>query len=70
MPNSAPKTDSQSQFDPNRFPAALRTAFREQIFASGSRSELEGLSEADLDRLADAIEAHVDLAALFAPARI
>ncbi len=53
MPNSAPKTDSQSQFDPNRFPAALRTAFREQIFASGSRSELEGLSEADLDRLAD-----------------
>ena len=26
--------------------------------------------EADLDRLADAIEAHVDLAALFAPDRI
>jgi glutamate dehydrogenase len=53
MPNSAPQTDSQPAFDPKSFPAALRKAFREQIYAGSSQTELEGLSEADLDRLAD-----------------
>ena len=32
--------------------------------------DLAARREADLDRLADAIEAHVDVAALFAPNRI
>jgi adenosylcobyric acid synthase len=33
----------------------------------GSQVDLAARREADLDRLADAIEAHVDLTALFAP---
>ena len=41
-----------------------------QALEGAGAVDLAARREADLDRLADAIEAHVDLAALFAPARI
>jgi glutamate dehydrogenase len=44
---------STQQADPQDFPASLRKAFRAQLFASASESELEGLADADLARLAD-----------------
>ena len=56
MPNPAPRKgspNSDSPIDLTSFPASLRKSFREQIYAGSSAAELEGLSNADLDRLAD-----------------
>ncbi|MCG2841688.1 NAD-glutamate dehydrogenase [Sandaracinobacter sp. RS1-74] len=53
MPNEAPGADSPADFDPESFPADLRKAFRQQLYASATPSETEGLSDVDLDRLAD-----------------
>jgi adenosylcobyric acid synthase len=41
-----------------------------QALAGAGSVDLAARREADLDRLADTIEAHIDLAALFAPNRI
>ena len=51
MPSKAKPANSPA--DSDSFPQALKRQFRDLLFGSASDSEVEGLSEADLDRLAD-----------------
>ncbi|PZU45500.1 MAG: NAD-glutamate dehydrogenase [Sphingomonas sp.] len=51
-PENPHKADIQ-KVDLQKFPSALRRQFRDLLFGSASLSEIEGLSEADLDRAAD-----------------
>ena len=51
-PETPHKADLQ-KVDLQKFPSALRRQFRDLLFGSASLSEIEGLSEADLDRAAD-----------------
>ncbi|WP_199555565.1 NAD-glutamate dehydrogenase [Sandaracinobacteroides hominis] len=62
MPSTAQKSDAESKssgvkqgaaIDPTSFPPALRSQFRELLFATATPAEIEGLAEADLDRMAD-----------------
>ncbi len=50
MPSKT-KTADTPAVDPTRFPPALQRQFRDMLFGSAPESELEGLTEADFERL-------------------